>query len=193
MGTRGFIGFVVNGTEKIAYNHSDSYPGGLGLDVLGWLRKAHLGGAKRKATELRVVDPNSSPAAEDIEQLRGYTNLNVGTRSVDDWYVLLRGTQGNPAAMLDAGVIEDAGQFPMDSVMAEYGYLVDFDAETFEAYRGFQEEPHDKGRFAAREPHFNPHASTAWQPCALVGSWPLGDLPSDDDFLKVADPADDED
>jgi hypothetical protein len=194
MGTRGFVGFVVDGTEKITYNHSDSYPGGLGLDVLGWLRKVHIGGARREAAALRVVSPSSQPTTEDIEKLSDYANRSVSSGQIDEWYVLLRGTMGSPAAMLDAGVIQDAASFPMDSVMAEYGYLVDFDAETFEAYRGFQKEPHTKGRFATREPHFNPHASTAWQPCALVGSWPLSDLPSDDDFLKVADPdPDDED
>lgn len=193
MGTRGFVGFVVDGTEKIAYNHSDSYPSGLGTDVLEWLRKAHIGGARRKAAELRVVDPNSSPGDEDIDRLRPYADFGVGTRQIEDWYVLLRGTMGNPTAMLDAGVIEDAGQFPMDSVMAEWGYLVDFDAETFEAYRGFQEQPHDKGRFADRTPFHNPHASTQWQPCALVGSWPLSALPTDHEFIEAIDPPDNED
>ena len=37
MSTRGFIGFVIDGTEKIAYNHYDSYPSALGLNVLHWL------------------------------------------------------------------------------------------------------------------------------------------------------------
>lgn len=38
MGTRGIMGFVVDGQEKLTYNHYDSYPDGLGLDVLRWLR-----------------------------------------------------------------------------------------------------------------------------------------------------------
>lgn len=187
MGTRGFLGFVIDGTEKITYKHSDAYPSGLGADVLSWLRKAHLGAARRMAGELRVVDRDSQPTAEDIERLMGYARSHVSTGQLDEWYVLLRGTQGNPAAILDAGVIEDAGEFPMDSVMAEYGYLVDFDAEVFEVYRGFQREPHDKGRFADREPFHNPHASQQWHPCALVASFPLADLPTEDEFFAAID------
>jgi hypothetical protein len=180
MGTRGFLGFVVDGQEKIAYNHFDSYPGGLGTDVLGWLRKAHLGGAKRLAAALRVVSSDSEPTDEDIERLGGYANRNVGAkRERPDWYQLLRETQGNPAAMLDAGVIEDGSSFPLDSLMAEWGYIVDFDHEVFEVYRGFQKAAHDQGRFAAREGG----RYDGYYPVALIATLPLTDLPSDDAFV----------
>jgi hypothetical protein len=185
MGTRGFIGFVVDGVEKIAYNRFDSYPSGLGANVLGWLRKAHLGGARRLAGELRVVDPASTPSTEDIERLRGYANLRVGTQHVDDWYVLLRETQGNPAAMLDAGVIEDASHFPTDSLFAEWGYVVDFDANTFEVYRGDQNQRHEDGRFAGRT---GPGGSQGYYPVRLIKSWTLSDLPNEADFIAAVDP-----
>jgi hypothetical protein len=183
MGTRGFVGVVVDGTEKIAYNHCDSYPDGLGLDVLQWLRKAHLGGARRLAAQLRVVERDSEPTDEDIERLAPYTNTGVGgQKDRPDWYQLLRESQGNPGAMLDAGVIEDASGFPLDSLFAEWGYLVDFDAQTFEAYRGFQHSPHSAGRFADR---MHSDGRNGYHPCALAGSWPLSDLPSDEDFLTI--------
>lgn len=191
MSTRGFVGFVVDGTEKIAYNHSDSYPDGLGADVLGWLRKAHLGGARRQAAELRVVEADSKPSPEGIERLRSYAHLGVGTQQVDDWYVLLRHTQGNPAAMLDAGVIEDASGFPADSLFAEWGYVVDFDAETFEVYQGFQNARHSKGRFANRS-DVDDSRRDGYYPVALVASWPLHALPTDKDFIQAVDPSDDE-
>lgn len=184
MGTRGFVGFVVDGTEKIAYNHSDSYPDGLGTDVLGWLRKAHLGGARRKAAELRVAAPDSQPTADDVERLRGYADMGVGTQQADDWYVLLRHTQGKPAAMLDAGVIQDGSAFPRDSLFAEWGYVVDFDAETFEVYEGFQKAWHTKGRFA----HLEPLSGESYYPVALVASWPLHALPTDEAFIATVDP-----
>lgn len=187
MGTRGFVGFVVDGTEKIAYNHCDSYPDGLGSDVLGWLRKEHHGHIKRKAAELRVVDESSTPTADDIERLAPYANTRVGTQKTDDWYVLLRETQGNPAAVLDAGVMLDGGEFPRDSLFAEYGYLVNLDDQTFEAYRGFQRERHDKGRFADREPA---RESNGYYPVALVASWPLGSLPTDEQLAAAFDDCD---
>lgn len=188
MGTRGFIGFVVDGTEKIAYNHFDSYPGGLGLDVLKWLRKAHLGGAQRMAAGLRVVAEDDSPTDEDIEKLGGYLNTNVGgQKDRPDWYQLLRETQGNPAAMLDAGVVLDGSNFPTDSLFAEWGYIVDFDSQTFDAYRGFQKAAHSAGRFAGREGR-----GDGYYPCALVGFWPLSALPTDDEFVQKLEGGEDE-
>lgn len=190
MGTRGFVGFVVDGVEKIAYNHFDSYPSGLGIDVLAWLRIAgDLNAAREAAQALRVVDPESEPTDEDIERLGGYLNSNVGERRErPDWYQLLRETQGNPAAMLDAGVIEDAANFPLDSLFAEWGYIVDFDAEVFEVYQGFQHAAHDRGRFAHREPNVRPASGAEYYPCALVCSWPLDALPDEKTFTETAEP-----
>jgi hypothetical protein len=186
MGTRGFIGFIVDGTEKIAYNHWDSYPAGLGLEVLHWLRGEHLGFIQRKAAELRVVEPDSSPTEEEIQKLAQYTNRNVGGPSPrPTWYQVLRETQGNPGAMLDAGVIEDASGFPLDSLFAEWGYVVDLDASVFEVYEGFQRQPHSKGRFAGRGTPEPGASGSSYHPVALVASWPLSALPTDDEFMKV--------
>ncbi len=156
MGTRGFVGFVVDGTEKIAYNHWDSYPSGLGVDVLKWLRDADLNEARTQAAALRVVDANSTPTDEDIERLRQYADTNVSTRELTEWYVLLHNTQGDPAAILAAGVIEDGSGYGGQ----EYGYLVDFDANRLVVHDGNRAAP-------------------------VLGSWSLTDLPEDDAFLRA--------
>jgi hypothetical protein len=183
MSTRGFVGFVIDGTEKITYNHSDSYPGWLGVNVLSWLREADTAEAADQARALRVVDPESTPTDKDIERLRGCADLNVGRQTLDSWYVLLRHNQGNPGAMLQAGVVEDASDFPTDSLFAEYGYVVDFDARLLEAYAGFQKLPHGEGRFASR-----PRLGDDYYPVKLVGSWPFTDLPDDVTFCETVDP-----
>lgn len=186
MGTRGFIGFVVDGTEKITYNHNDSYPEGLGVDVLGWLRDAASEGADQitaRARSLRVVDPNSAATPEDVERLREFADLGVSTGYLGEWYVLLRHTQGNPAAILQAGVVEDAAGFPADSLMCEWGYLVDLDARRFEAYRGFQHESHQDGRFANRPLESYSSGIGPYYPVRLVASWALAELPDDKAFL----------
>lgn len=185
MGTRGFISFVVDGVEKTAYNHNDSYPDGLGVDVLNWLRMAHEGAARRQARDLRAVASDSTPSAEDIERLKPYADLSVSRRSLDDWYCLLRHTQRNPAAMLDAGVIEDASHFPTDSLFAEYGYVVDFDARTLEAYVGFQRARHSEGRFADRS---GPDDSPGYFPVRLVASWSFDALPTNNQFVDAIEP-----
>jgi hypothetical protein len=193
MGTRGFITFAVDGTEKTAYNHFDSYPDGLGLDVLHWLREAVKSPAKLGADvrSLRVVDNNSKPSQEDIVRLKPFTNLSVSTSSTDDWYCLLRDTQGNPAAMLAAGIIEDAHDFPLDSLFAEWGYVIDLDGDgMFEVYEGFQKSQHSRGRFASRYPS-RYEGVQYYYPVALKARWPLTALPGDETFLAETETQDD--
>lgn len=193
MGTRGFVGFVIDGTEKIAYNHYDSYPdGGLGTDILEWLgannhaltcdiHRGTTDGPVELARKLRVVDEDSEPSDEDIERLSQFYNPNVGGRTDrPTWYQLLRETQGKPGEILAAGVIIDSSEFPLDSLWAEWGYIVDFDANVFEVYRGFQDAPHEHGRFAARA-----GSNGGYYPCALVQSWPLSELPTKNEFLSA--------
>lgn len=190
MGTRGFVGFVADDTEKIAYNHFDSYPSGLGVDVLEWLRFAatDVASLREQVKALRVVESDSAPTTEDVERLADFADLNVSSKDVREWYVLLRETQGNPGAMLQAGVILNAASFPLDSLFAEWGYVVDLDAETFEVYRGFQQSPHNKGRFARRGREKYGDLGLmggGYYPVALVKSWPLSDLPSDAEFVAA--------
>ena len=61
MGTRGFIGFVVDGVEKISYNHMDSYPEALGVEVMAWAASTDLESAAKATRALRVVSDDVSP------------------------------------------------------------------------------------------------------------------------------------
>jgi hypothetical protein len=181
MSTRGFISFAVDGKTKTAYNHHDSYPDGLGVDVLDWARGADLNEAGVAAQNLRVVTDDDEPTAEDITRLAPFTNLNVGGRSErPTWYQLLRETQGNPGAMLKAGVIEDGSEFPADSLFAEWGYVIDFDAQALEVYVGFQQQPHQEGRFASLEGR---DSSDSYYPVRLLKTWPLAELPDSQAFV----------
>jgi hypothetical protein len=192
MGTRGFITFAVNDEEKTAYNHWDSYPDGLGLAVLGWLREAAKDPAalRQQAAALQVASPGSAPTDEDVARLAGFADQGVGTGSLRDWYVLLRATQGEPGLMLAAGVIEDARDFPLDSLFAEWGYVIDLDGDgLFEVYRGFQKQPHDLGRFASRS---EPGGNHGYYPCARTARWPLAALPGNEEFLAQLREDDDE-
>lgn len=185
MSTRGFISFVVDGVTKTAYNHHDSYPEYLGVNVLDWTREVDLKAAATAVGKLRVVTDEDRPTDADIDLLAPFYSPNVGGPSErPSWYQLLRGTQGDPAAMFAAGVIEDGSEFPGDSLFAEWGYVVDFDTHVFEVYVGFQTEPHNEGRFA----HLP--RRDGYYPVRLAASWPLDSLPDVSTFADAAEKAD---
>lgn len=187
MSTHGFLAFAAGAPAKVAYVHSDAYPSGLGLTVLCWLRSVPLDDAACAVKALRVVDPASYPTPQDVERLRDYYDPHVDTldpytykpRTRPTWYQVLRGTTGDPALILDAGVIEDQSGLPYAGHV-HYGYVADFEAAVFEAYRGCQSRPHTDGRFALPAP-----GADGCYPARMLASWPLGSLPADDEFFAA--------
>lgn len=177
MASRGFVGFVADQTEKIAYNHYDSAPDGVGLIVLGWLRTASKAPdvLRERVVALQVVT-SGRPNKDDIERYGKYADPYVSSHVIT-WVELLWKTQGDPEAMLRAGVIDDASSYPVAYSECEWGYIVDLDTQVFEVYRGRQVAPHNRGRFATR-PHPDDH-----YPAALVTGWRFDQLPSDEEFL----------
>lgn len=172
MGTRGAITFVHNGVEKTCYNHFDSYPSGLGTTMLDWLRSPDwdLDKVRALVAALRMVDEEATPTDEERERYAQYADTCVSTGK--DWYALLRRTQGNPAAILEAGVAGDSEEFPLDSLFCEWVYVVDLDREVFEVYEGYQKSRPTKGRWATVE---TPGKGGYW-PVALLFSWPIPEI-----------------
>lgn len=189
MGTRGFLGFVANDHETIAYNHCDSYPDALGLTVLNYARSIEdLDAAKQQAAVIVHVSDEVPPTDEQIEALRPYMNTSVGWKMPrPDWYQLLRESQGDPAAMLAAGHVEHKPEWPADSLFCEWGYLIDFDRGVLQVYRGFQTSPHTTGRFHDRK---TSDGSSGYGPVRLIATYALDSLPDDAAFIHATDPSD---
>lgn len=175
MGTRGLIGFRLDGIDKLTYNHFDSYPAGLGRDIVinqlpALLKMPDL---LKRVADIRLVHSNGQPTAQQIRRLRRFANLQVGTQSVDDWYCLLREMQGKLTACVEAGVMIDSHEFIRDSLFCEWAYIVNLDANVFEVYRGFQKEKHTKGRYVPCRKPLHADSGTVYYPCALAGEFPL--------------------
>jgi hypothetical protein len=164
--------------------------------MLEWLGSALLDPAelRRQAAELRMVGEDETPTPEEIEAF--YARYGWGAaahggtadlRENQQWYDLLHELQGKPGEILRAGISPDAASFPADSLFCEWAYVVDLDGDgRFEVYQGFQHSPHDKGRFADREPAERGGSGVGtYYPVALVASWPLAQLPDRDEFLRA--------
>jgi hypothetical protein len=158
MGTRGLIGFAVGGEVKLAYNHWDSYPDGLGVKVLSFVRQLVKDGAvddaAQRVRDLKVVTDETPVTPADVQALKRWANTTVGgptETGAPSWYQLLRETQGDPDAILTAGYLEDSSEFALDSLFCEWGYVINFDDKVLEVYRGFQQKPPTAGRWAGQE------------------------------------------
>jgi hypothetical protein len=140
MGTRGLFGFKFRGVYYLIYNHFDSYPSGLGKDLLNEIKRAITEGRldewKDKVVALQGVARNDEPTEAAIQKLRPYIDVTVSTQSTRDWYCLLRGTQGSFEKVLDAGyfINEHTPDQLTRDLFIEYAYVLDFDDNVLNCY-----------------------------------------------------------
>lgn len=184
MGTRGAMVFVVDGETKVMYNHFDSYPDGLGLDIMAWLREcleseSRLEEVVSLTRRLRKIEHSDSlPTEEEWHHFSEYADTRVSTG--DDWYALLRGTQGKPDVALRAGFYVDASEFLLDSLFCEWAYVVDFDKSVFEIYRGFQTSGKTHGRWVQGGAQERRVLDKTYYPISLMVEIPFSDLRNSD-------------
>jgi len=172
MGTRGIWGFVIDGETKVTYNHFDSYPGGLGTDLVKALGNWDPVSLLAAARALIVVNEDEKPTPEQQRALIQHADTGVGSGSTGDWYVLLRETQGNMQATLDAGYMLDSFAFGFDSLFCEWGYVIDLDGDgaTFDVYEGFQNATTNRGLWK------DGALDNGYGPVKLIASIPLDEL-----------------
>lgn len=185
MGTRGLMGFTVQEEHFLTYNHYDSYPTGLGSNLLKWL-KLHLviqddtvqisPEVMGVLTGLEQVEEGSEPTEEQLAKLtaRGFTEAqNVSTGR--DFYSWLRDCQGDLDLTLRSGFwIKGGYEFGFDSLFCEWGYVIDVDRNCFDTYRGFQQVPATKGIWAGAE---MPGSRDGYEAIQRIQSLPFDAIP----------------
>lgn len=174
MGTRNAQGFRVNGQDKVTYCQFDGYPSGKGVIMVELAQKIASDLPKYRAAveAIQLVTDEVKPTAEQITKLKelGLYDGTVSTGSEEEWYCLLREAQENPSAYLDAGLMEDRQSFLKDSLFCEYAYIINFDDETIEFYKGFNHDQNAAGRYAKTE------EGDEYAGVALVGSVKLSEV-----------------
>lgn len=170
MGTRGTYGFYKNNQDKLTYNHFDSYPSCLGNNIVEFIRSTPIELLNDIYDQIILVDKDSKPTEEQINECIKWYNSRVSTQSIHDWYCLLRKAQGNPEAYKEGlRYMIEANDFIKDSLWCEWGYIINLDNKTFEVYKGFQKEPNNN-RYACKD-------DNGYYNCKLVGEFPLDNIP----------------
>lgn len=150
MGTRGAFGYRIDGQDSVTYNHCDSYPDGLGSNMVDYVGAYSIEALAEAARRIVLVEERDKAPREMVERYREFADLSVASRDPADWYVLLRGVQRNPGAF-HAGVdhMINGNWFLKDSLFCEWAYIVNVDDGVLEVYRGFNRDPKAPGRYAA--------------------------------------------
>lgn len=180
MGTRHLIAVYQGGTHKIAqYGQWDGYPSGQGKDILAFLQDAS------KVHMLRDYRLKRCRFLTDEE----IDKINLEKNPIEQRPQLSRDLGADIltlAASVDSLALVDSLNFAGDSLFCEWAYVIDFDQNVFEVYKGFNKlEP--EGRFADL-----PTDEGEYRPVTLIKSYALDDLPSYEQFIKDCDPEDED-
>lgn len=132
MGTRGLIGFRINGVDKLTYNHSDSYPSELGKRTLAFFRNAEASKLAFVASKIKMVDEDRKPTKLQVQKVSKF--LETENNDHKHWYGTLGAAQGDwdvyyqglPFMMEYASFIE--------CTMCEWVYLYNVDSASLEIY-----------------------------------------------------------
>jgi hypothetical protein len=120
----GFIGFVVDAIQKIAYCDRESRPSDVAARVLDFLRSwgedPELVDVVRA---LHVVRVGQRPTGDEAEHLRRYARRHGRADSM-----------GMPSAILAEGVIEDASDIAFRTL--SWGFMIDLDCRTLQVFSG---------------------------------------------------------
>lgn len=132
--------------------------------VLHWLRDETTQPDRLRAaiTRLKAVsdEDGQPPTAEEVHRLQVYSDPGVGDPA-EEWYALLRGTQGDPDAILASGyTVNEDDTFG-------WIYEINADEQTFSAW-------FDSGQ-------------RTWADHANRPTWPWSALPTDQQFLAKAE------
>jgi len=178
MGTAGSVGFIYKDKESLSYNHFDSYPDGLGRDVLELISKVNKEYGwkefKQNASQLNNIEVKEITDLELIEKYKKYSDLDVSSKKFSDPYCLFRKIQGSQWIYeVYEGNLQDYkldNKFIHNSLFCEYAYIINIDSMKLEFYSGFQKIPQIGNRFGIDK------NTDGYYPCRLVCVFSLYDI-----------------
>lgn len=201
MSTRSLICVYNNGEYKVAqYSQYDGYPEGQGNDILSFLN-GNLINQKEYGINQVVYNKDRFLHAldnckfiEDEECLslwkeagEIYPNGSIPDKTynnMNNFYPQLKRDMGSYVLSYiqkKGGVkLMNDLDFASDSLFCEWAYVIDYDINKFEVYKGFITEQHE-GRFEYFQVS---HRNKEYYPVKLCSSWDLDNLPTEKDFIN---------
>lgn len=193
MGTRNLTLVVLNQQFLLAqYCQWDGYPEGQGITALTFARDR-----LDRDTFLSNLMACPKPSDEEIQGYytsvgadgSGWVTIDVASKFKAKWPTLNRDMGANVLEYIQTNgpsPIRLEVNFAADSLFCEWAWLIDFDKNTFEAYKGFNTTPlPPDARFANLPitPKSDYKDAEQYYPVRLVRSWPLANLPTNKEFL----------
>ena len=179
MGTRGTYGIRKNKEDKLTYNHFDSYPSGLGEKIVEFIKKYSVEELNTLFDRLIIVNEDDKvskyidtkekykeiiPFLERNKDFFSYTSDKANFNIKMDMYSFLRHFQGDLEKYIEnpeVNFLTSSEGFIKDSLMCEWGYIINLDTNALEVWKGFQSTPSPKNRYGTKK-------DGEYYPCKMI-------------------------
>lgn len=197
MGTRNLSIVVADNEVKIAsYGQFDGHPDSLGLKLLKFFSKPiNNENLKEILPKVRLWNDKDQKLQDEFLESIGYKNgiLNEKQKEVfkEKYPFRYRERYGKlkegeilevllEFRHLGEIVTTDAYDFTSDSLFCEWAYVIDYDKNTFEVYKGLNTSG------ISEEDRFYPlyDGESDYYPVKIVASFPLDKLPDENEFIR---------
>lgn len=189
MGTRGLFGFRKNKQDKLCYNHYDSYPDGLGIEIMDYI-KSHTNEKMNEVYDDIKLFNNDKPIKdftkeeyeeykhilkefgikENLKGINNYDTLNdlISTSIKYGRLSFYDNKKSNERLMCDDN------DFIKDSLFCEWAYIINLDTNNLEIWKGFQTKPQKDNRYGNK--CYKVRSGEKYYPCVLISEIPFDDL-----------------
>ncbi|WP_371343828.1 hypothetical protein [Klebsiella quasipneumoniae] len=210
MGTRHLTCVVKGGDYKVAqYGQWDGYPSGQGIEILNFLRDK-LDRDRFFSSLDKTFEPTDEQikswwmeVGHDLDKSDGFVDSRIAKKYGEKHPSLSRDTGGRILEVIQNArepvPVNLNKEFAADSLFCEYAYVVDFDKETFEVFKGFNKEPleeHERFAFIGLNPNRRSFkdgdSEYQYHQVRHIKTYDLNSLPADEEFLADLEPQDEE-
>ena len=130
---RGCYGFHRDGVDKLTYNHSDSYPEGLGANIVEFVRQTSVEEMNQIFDRIQMVNEDKMATPDQVAECYKWYNGDVSTGQPTEWYALLRNAQGDLNAFKEGlRYMIDSSSFMKDSLFCEWAYVINLTTNRLE-------------------------------------------------------------
>ncbi len=200
MGTRHLTIVIQKEKPVVAqYGQWDGYPEGQGVTVLNFLRTVDMNRFKKRLKDVRFMNKRDESSLKKFMKKIGAENGLLDMDQAKLYYNQYPYLSRNHGAEILQMIYDSVGKvvlqnsisFAADSLFCEWAYLIDLDKNVLEVYEGFNQTPLEDGqRF---KDLVNVEYSTGtYYPIRHVKTYPLDELPTDEDFVKELEPKEEE-
>ena len=203
MGTRNLTCAVLDGEYKVAnYGQWDGYPSGVGVVILKFLReKMNRPILEEKLRKITFLNDDDFKIINEMVEDPKQFSRDVGGDIFEfiqegvyyeKKYNMFAGDYTKITHKWEMDKLKNSLSFGSVALFCQYCYVVDFDKNTFEIYKGFVKSPHTGERFSDMECE-QAHRDNEYYPVTLIKIYYLDNLPTEEEFVKDLEADEDSD